>query len=99
MVPVRQIAEALGYSVEYQAEGGKVTLLNDRHHIEFALGHTTLGLTADGEQVASVELDAAPYASRNRTYVPVRFFAEIIDLDVTWLQQEQVVLIRHKSNS
>lgn len=99
MVPVRQIAEALGYSVEYQAEGGKVTLVNDRHHIEFALGHTTLGLTADGEQVASVELDAAPYASRNRTYVPVRFFAEIIDLDVTWLQQEQVVLIRHKSNS
>ncbi len=85
--------------MEYQAEGGKVTLVNDRHHIEFALGHTTLGLTADGEQVASVELDAAPYASRNRTYVPVRFFAEIIDLDVTLVAARASCLIRHKSNS
>ena len=30
------------------------------------------------------ETDVAPYVKQDRTYVPVRFFAEQIGLDVQW---------------
>jgi len=96
MVPVRFIAEALGFKVEYETASQKITLAGADRSVEFKLGQTEITLrTADGAQVRR-SIDAAPYAKSNRTYVPVRFFAEIIGLDVTWIQDQKLVILRDK---
>jgi len=98
MVPVRFIAEALGYQVEYAAGEQRITLAGDDRTIEFRLGQAEITLrTADGEVVRR-NIDAAPYAKSDRTYVPVRFFAEIIGLDVAWIQDQKLVILRHKAD-
>jgi len=97
MAPVRFIAEALGFVMDYSADGQKVTLADDERTIEFKLGQAEITLrTADGDEIRQ-SIDAAPYARNNRTYLPVRFFAEIIGLDVVWIQDQQLVILRDKT--
>jgi len=48
---------------------------------------------ADGEARTSV-IDAAPYIKEGRTYVPVRFFAEELGLDVQWDDDTRTVILR-----
>jgi hypothetical protein len=97
MVPVRFISEALGFEVEYAADEQKISLVSEDRTIEFVLGHTEIRLlNSDGSEIRQ-SIDAAPYAKNNRTYLPVRFFAEIIGLDVTWIQDQQLVILRDRS--
>ncbi|RIX51577.1 copper amine oxidase [Paenibacillus nanensis] len=80
MVPVRAVAEQLGYEVEY-ADGERL-------------------VTFTGEEGAVIELriDAAspyaPYLKQGRAYVPVRFMAEALGLDVQWNQANRTVILR-----
>jgi len=96
MVQARFVAEALGYEVDYIDDEQKITLRKDDRAIEFRLGQTDL-IVRHGESVeAEMQMDVAPYAKHNRTYLPVRFFAEVIGMDVSWIQDAQAVIIRDK---
>ncbi|MCR2805715.1 stalk domain-containing protein [Paenibacillus sp. SCIV0701] len=80
MVPVRAVAERLGYEVEYE-DGEKLVTFTG----------------ADGS-VLELRIDAnspyAPYLKQGRTYVPVRFMAEQLGLDVQWQQESRTVILR-----
>ncbi len=88
MVPVRFIAEALGLTVDWNAEKRQVTITGE---------NTQIILTIDSKQAmingVPVQLDVAPVIVNGRTFVPLRFVAETFDFQVDW-QPPVVILIK-----
>jgi len=93
MVPVRAIAEALGYDVEFS--DGDIILTGGAGTVSMSLGKREVARTADGATVVR-EMDVAPYEEDGRTFVPVRFFAEEIGIDVDWHQETTTVILRNE---
>lgn len=88
MVPIRAIAEALGADVEWNEKTWEVTLTRAGTVVTLTPGETAA--TVDGRQV---KMDAAPYADRNRTYVPTRYVSEFFGQAVTWDGEGRRVVI------
>lgn len=98
MVPVRAIAEALGYKVGYRDEDRSVQLTKGEVTIELYIDKTGINKFRTQQQVVMKATDAAPYMKENVTYVPVRFFAEEIGLDVQWDESTSTAILRPKTN-
>ena len=88
MVPIRAIAEALGADVGWNEKTWEVTLTRAGHTV--ALTPDRTAAFVDGERV---EMDVAPYADRNRTYVPARYVSEFFGQTVTWDGEGRRVVI------
>ncbi|ULL14667.1 copper amine oxidase [Paenibacillus sp. H1-7] len=97
MVPVRIIAEALGYKVGFEEANRSVQLSKGDVTIELYLDKTGIKTMENQKQAVTKETDAAPYLKQERTYVPVRFFAEEIGLDVQWDQDSRTAILREKA--
>ncbi|NEW08711.1 copper amine oxidase [Paenibacillus sp. SYP-B3998] len=99
MVPIRAISEALGYEVKYVEQEGKtiVQLVKGEVTIELTIGHEGVTRKEVNKSDKKKDTDVAPYVKQNRTYVPVRFFAEEIGLNVEWDAVHQTVILRTKS--
>lgn len=97
MVPVRAIAEALGYEVGYEPEPQAATLTRDGVTVRLFIGQNRLHTEIDGvPQTDAVLPDdyVAPFIDQSLTYVPVRFFSEQIGLDVQWHGDTETVILR-----
>jgi len=101
MVPVRAIGEAFGYEVKYEERAGTqvVQLVKGDVTVELSVGQTGVTKLETGKDAVSGETDVAPYIKQDRTYVPVRFFAEQIGLDVQWDQATTTAILREKSSA
>ncbi|MDR6548934.1 stalk domain-containing protein [Paenibacillus qinlingensis] len=101
MVPVRAISETFGYKVTYVEKAGKsvVQLAKGDLTVEVTIGETGIVRKQVGVPDLKLETDAAPYVKQDRTYVPIRFFAEQIGLDVQWDASHQTAILRVKSYS
>lgn len=97
MVPVRAIAEAAGFTVEYIDEGKLILLEKDGVTVEMAIGRETVRTVESGEEDTVRPIDAAPYLKDGFTMVPVRFFAEQIGMDVQWNQEHRTAILRGKA--
>lgn len=97
MVPVRAIAEALGYEVSFDDAVNAVKLSKDGLLIKLTLGSTEIGRYTDSGEAEVRMTDAAPYVKQDRTYVPLRFFAEEIGLDVQWEGSTRTAVLREKT--
>lgn len=82
MVPLRAIAEALGYEVLWDAETRSVTL---DESIVFAIGNTSY---FNGE--TEIELADAPALVDGFTYVPLAFFRDVLDLPNAFAFEGQI---------
>ncbi|MEK3909707.1 stalk domain-containing protein [Paenibacillus sp. FSL H7-0331] len=97
MVPVRAITEALGYTVTFNDANRSVQLAKDGVTIELYIDKTGVKRIVQGKDSAVKETDVAPYIKEDHTYVPVRFFAEEIGLDVQWNDAARTAILRTKS--
>lgn len=88
MVPIRAIAEALGADVTWNRQTNAVTLDRAGTAVFLTIGKTTA--MVNGEPV---EMDVAPYAENNRTYVPVRYVSEFFGQTVDWDGETRRVVI------
>lgn len=81
MVPLRFVAEdqALQGSVLWNGAARQVKVTCMDRTFQFHIGST--GVLVDGQLY---QLDSAPYIYQNRTYLPLRFFAEHLGGAVTW---------------
>jgi len=79
LVPIRHVAEPLGYTVTWDEATRTVRAERDGHAVEFRIGSREA--MVDGEPVA---LSVAPRQVRNRALVPLRFFAELAGAEVAW---------------
>ena len=71
MVPLRAIAEALGYEVEWDAATKSVTI---GAHISLTIGMDAYSYA----KMAPIELQAAPVIVDGSTYVPLSFFRMVV---------------------
>ncbi len=85
MVPLRAIAEKLGYEAVWDGENKTVRLGN----------LTTLTIGQDSYfayRMAPMQLGAAPVIHNGLTYVPLKFFREIVGAKTAIFFEGQVVI-------
>ncbi len=89
LVPIRAVIEAMGGSVEWNADTQTVTLDYGDDEIILVIDSASAQLNG-----VECELDAAPTIINERTMLPIRFIAEGFSFDVDWTQETQTVTIR-----
>ena len=93
MVPVRRLAELMGATVSYDAATRQITI--ERGWDVFVM---TLDSTTAYRNYNPFQMDVAPYAENNRTYIPIRYIAEFFGQKVEWNgAQQHVVITEDKS--
>ena len=91
LVPIRFVAEALGYDVDWN-EKDNTAVIDDGKIILY------IGTNKAKINGKSVTLDVASTIIRDRTMVPLRVVAETLDCSVDWIGETQTVLVNAKKN-
>lgn len=81
-VPFRAVFEALDAEVDYRAEDGRIMAEKDGVQVTFYVNQNTVTVDSGMENI--IEIDAPPFIRDGRTYVPVRFAAQTLGLEVGW---------------
>lgn len=89
LVPMRSLFEAVGLTVDWDAETRTVTGKNEKTSITLKIGETEA--RANGK---TVTLDVPAMILEDRTYVPVRFVSESAGLYVEWIGEHETVSVR-----
>jgi len=79
MVPLRAVAEALGWRVSWSASARVVHIFRGETQVSLAIGGPVCYV---GDQPR--EMDAVPFLREQRTYVPLRFVSEGLGYAVSW---------------
>ncbi|MFC5529166.1 stalk domain-containing protein [Cohnella yongneupensis] len=95
MLPLRNVATALGYTVDYDDKAQAAILTNGETVYTIKSKSKKVTKTVKGK-AQQITLNAATFEKGNRLFIPVRFFAEESGLDVQWDQAAQIVVIRNK---
>ena len=94
MVPFRAMAEAMGYTVGWDDATHRVTAEHDGRTLSFSIGDNKLYIKETPKsEWKELDMDVAPYINLDRTYVPVRFFAEAFDQTVRWDDENKTAVI------
>ena len=93
-VPVRFVAEALGAIVEWNDDTQTVTISKPDTVINLTIDEKTLFVNNE-----AVMMDVAALIRDGRTFVPVRFVAEALALDVQWDENTQTVSLGQDSTA
>ncbi|MGB9919783.1 MAG: N-acetylmuramoyl-L-alanine amidase [Moorellales bacterium] len=88
LVPVRVVAEELGYDVNWEAAARRVTVTSGSTQIQLWVGQRRA--IVSGREVA---LDCAPAIRGGRTLVPLRFIGESLGLVVRWEAASRTVYL------
>jgi len=86
LVPIRVVAEGLGYDVTWEKNSRTVTVFNGVSEIQFVINQTTA--LVNGSQIS---LDAPAMVDNGVTFIPIRFVGENFGLDVVWDQPTRSV--------
>ena len=84
LVPFRPFLEGLGAQVSYDEASGRIeAVLPEGTSMTLWVGQPQMEYT-EGERIQTLEMDAAPCIRAGQTYIPVRFAAEALGLEVSW---------------
>lgn len=86
MVPVRVISETFGYEVIWI--NGEVILKNKDLTINLFINNNKIIING-----LEIFIDSSPIIKEGRTYLPIRYICEILNLLVTWFDKEKEVII------
>ena len=78
-VPVRKIFEAFGMEVDWNSENQSVYACNDDTEISMSIENNEMCVNGD-----CIQLDAAPFLSGGRAFVPLRAISEALKCKVEW---------------
>ncbi len=94
MVPFRHTLEAIGASVDYDAETRTVFAETEDVAFSFVVGSTEMTVVKDGETVVKT-IDGTSFIdpASKYTYVPIRFAAEAMGHYVGWDADSKTVVI------
>ncbi|MEL7647503.1 MAG: stalk domain-containing protein [Sedimentibacter sp.] len=84
MVPLRAAAEALGYEVSWNNESRSVTVGSD---VTVAVGNKTTTVSGYG-----FELETAPEILSGRTFVPLSFFKEALNVRMSQFFENNIII-------
>ncbi|WP_308634665.1 stalk domain-containing protein [Paenibacillus silvisoli] len=95
-VPLRVLTEQLGFKVQYGSGAAVLSLNGVSYTVKSGSKQVVKKLQNGASQ--TVTLSTAPFTSSSRLFLPVRFFAEELGLDVQWLTDVRAVLLRDKQS-
>lgn len=86
MVPIRAIADMLDIDVEWDADNRTIAYTN-HENVRFILtvGYENAAFGPDHDDMQTMYLDAPPTIVNDRTFVPLRFIAESLGVDVDFV--------------
>lgn len=90
MVTAQQFGELLGYEVHWDEVMQQVTMSNGEKTIYVSVGEQKIN---SGD--ISLRMDVAPIWEEEQVWVPLRFIAEAFGIYVSWIEEDQTVLILH----
>ncbi|WP_054251538.1 copper amine oxidase N-terminal domain-containing protein [Neofamilia massiliensis] len=92
-VPLRFLAEELGFEVSYNDETKEIIISKDDQEL-------VLNLDSDLSKLNNkdLKLEEKPYLKDGRTMVPLRFLGESLGLDIKWNEKAQAILVNSKEN-
>lgn len=93
LVPMRGIFEAFGASVEWDEANYQVKAKAGDREIVLPIGKEYASMNGE-----TVTLDVPAQIVQGRTMVPVRFVAESLDAEVSWVQETSTVIIERKAS-
>lgn len=89
LVPVRFVAENLGYSVNWDSVNRKVTITRGETSVELRVGDERALIGG-----RSVDMDTQPFITdKGRTMVPLRFITEAFGCGVEWRSESREISI------
>lgn len=91
IVPMKDLFNALGYDVTWDAKERKVTAIRGDKKLELTIGHSEIMI--NGEMIVS---DINPVIIHDRTYIPLNIVATGTGADVTWNSETRTVSIEQK---
>ncbi len=94
LVPIRPIAEGLGFEVKWDNQTRTVTILKGANSVKLVVSQKVA--KRNGE---TISLDVPAQIINQRTMVPVRFIAEALNYEVNWAAATQTVLIADKATA
>ena len=94
MIPIRMVAEELGYGVKWEQKTGTVTIEQNGSTIKMVVNNKNA--TVDNQ---SVKLDNAPVLRKGTTLVPLRFIGEQFGMKVKWNNTTKTVYLEDESGS
>ena len=88
-MPIRVVAEALGYQVDWVASEQAVDIHNDFASLYLKIGsssinHYTYGASGEIASLDTLNADVAPQIINSRTYLPLRAVGEGLGANVEW---------------
>ncbi|MBR4945021.1 MAG: copper amine oxidase N-terminal domain-containing protein [Peptococcaceae bacterium] len=94
-VPFRAVLEGLGAEVDYRAEDGLIMAEKGGTKVMFQVNQPYV--TVDNGTENTITIDAPPFIRNGRTYVPIRFAAQTLGLEVGWDSTLQTVVMLDKA--
>ncbi len=89
LVPLRAISEGFKVDVEWNGDDREVTITKGDKKILIQIYSNIIFV--NGEQI---EIDSKAEVMTGRTYVPLRFIAETLGIDVEWDQETQTIELK-----
>lgn len=89
MVPLRAIAESLGFSVLWNEEDKSIMMTKGEKIVVMQIDNNKLFINDEAK-----ELVTAPMIDSGRTLVPLRAVAESFDMEVDWNGEEMLVALK-----
>lgn len=89
VLPLRAVAEALGFQIEWAAESRTITMVKGDKTVVMAVGSLTAKVNG-----AEKTLEVAPFIKDERTMVPVRFISEGLGFAIEWDADTRSVIIK-----
>lgn len=81
-IPVRAVAEMLDCSVDWNGDNKTATITNENGDIIKLTLDSDIMIVSDKQ----IKMDTAAIIKDNRTYIPVRFVAEALGMEVEWIK-------------
>lgn len=93
MVPVRTIAEQLGYKLSWNQSNKSIELTKGPHFHMIKIGEDQYNIAK-----MNMTLGAAPELSEGTTYVPLSFFQKVIQANVTTSETGTIIISTEEAN-
>jgi hypothetical protein len=97
MVPVRFVAENLGFDVRWIDETKTVLVSNGNTELRLLIGESVVEKNEEGKRL-SLTMDTIPVIRNGRTMVPLRFISEAMGIEVNWNGANTEVMILDPEN-
>lgn len=89
LVPIRFVSEAMGAKVDWEGDTRTVIIQKENDNIRYTIGQPIAYINEE-----MLTFDSYGIIKEDRTFVPLRFIAEMLSCDVDWMETTNTVIIK-----